>query len=457
MPLDCNAIFQIAIFFRNKAGCFSTYLPLVIILKFMSDGGDKYIEIDRLRIGHFVYLELGWLLHPFPINSFKISSGKQISAIRRMGLSRIRYSPELSDSEVRKSVSAEGEFFEGRVDEAQRATLESELLRRRHHLRQQRVGLQICERRFLNAVGAFKYIEKSASSAPEAVASSPESLVSGLLDDLNSSNSVYIRLLSDMPGERISLHSVNATVLSLLLGRACNFGDHAMRNLGVAAFLHDIGKAMLPARVRHMEECQSISESQSYRRHVANGVTMTNRMSIGPVASMIIGQHHEFVDGSGFPMGLKGNEILFESKILGLVNCYESLCNPVNLISALTPHEALAHIFSKFKRKFDEEVIHAFIRVIGVYPPGSLVQLIDNRYALVVSVNAVNPLKPQVVIYHKEVPPEQALAVDLNEFPDLRIARSLKPSELPRAVNDYLSPRLRICYFFDLRGGVDFI
>lgn len=72
------------------------------------------------------------------------------------------------------------------------------------------------------------------------------------------------------------------------------------------------------------------------------------------------------------------------------------------------------------------------------------------------SVNAVNPLKPQVVIYHNEVPPEEALAIDLNEFSELRIARSLKPSELPRAVYDYLSPRQRICYFFDLRGGVDF-
>lgn len=423
----------------------------------MSDGGDQYIEIDRLRIGHFVYLDLGWLLHPFRNNSFKIRSVRQISAIRRMGLSHIRYSPELSDPEVQKSVLPEGEFFEGRVDEVQRATLESELLRRRHHLRQQRVGLQICERRFLNAVGTFKYIEKAASSAPEAVASSLESVVAGLLDDLNSSKSVYIRLLSDMPGERISLHSVNTTVLSLLLGRACEFGDHAMRNLGVAVFLHDIGKAMLPARVRHIEECQSISESQSYRLHVANSVAMANRMSIGPVASTIIGQHHEFVDGSGFPMGLKGKGMLFESKIVGLVNCYENLCNPVNLISALTPHEALAHIFSKYKRKFDEKVIHAFVRVIGVYPPGSLVQLIDNRYALVVSVNAVNPLKPQVVIYHKEVRPEDALAIDLNEFPELRIARSLKPSELPIAVYDYLSPRQRICYFFDMRGGVNFI
>ncbi|MBU3998046.1 MAG: phosphohydrolase, partial [Gammaproteobacteria bacterium] len=99
--------------------------------------------------------------------------------------------------------------------------------------------------------------------------------------------------------------------------------------------------------------------------------------------------------------------------------------------------------------KFDSVTLSAFIRMMGVYPPGSVVQLVDERFALVVSVNSTRPLKPQVMVFEPRVPRHEALILDLEYSRELGIRRSLKPASLPRDAMDYLSPRQRICYFFE--------
>jgi hypothetical protein len=87
--------------------------------------------------------------------------------------------------------------------------------------------------------------------------------------------------------------------------------------------------------------------------------------------------------------------------------------------------------------------------MMGVYPPGSVVQLTDERYALVSAVNSSRPLKPRVLVHDPKHPREEPLPIDLETQPMLSIRRSLKPQHLPRAALDALSPRLRICYFFE--------
>lgn len=87
--------------------------------------------------------------------------------------------------------------------------------------------------------------------------------------------------------------------------------------------------------------------------------------------------------------------------------------------------------------------------MMGVYPPGSVVQLVNDRFALVVSVNSSRPLRPRVLVHDPVVPRSEALILDLEQVPELGIKRSLKASQLPKAALDYLSPRQRICYFFE--------
>lgn len=222
-----------------------------------------------------------------------------------------------------------------------------------------------------------------------------------------------------------------------------------MMDLGVASFLHDIGKQQIPERVRTYSPSFSAPEFRLYQEHVGMGVTLGRRMGLTEATLQIIASHHEMVDGSGFPARTLGTALTRPSKILALVNRYENLCNPSRPASSMTPHEALALIFAQLKTRFDSVVMSAFIRMMGVYPPGSIIQLLDERFAIVMTVNSSRPLKPRILVHDPKVPMHEALIIDLETAPDLGIRRSLKPTELPRESIEYLMPRQRVCYFFE--------
>ena len=164
---------------------------------------------------------------------------------------------------------------------------------------------------------------------------------------------------------------------------------------------------------------------------------------------LVIAQHHENADGSGFPQRINMDRMSTAARIVALVNRFDGLCNPLIASKAMTPHEALSLMFAQGRNRFDSTMLNAFIRMMGVYPPGSAVQLTDDRYALVVAVNSSRPLKPRVMIHDAKVPRDEALILNLEVHPDLGIRRSLKPQQLPRAALDYLSPRARVAYFFE--------
>ncbi len=106
-------------------------------------------------------------------------------------------------------------------------------------------------------------------------------------------------------------------------------------------------------------------------------------------------------------------------------------------------------IFAQFKARFDPLVLGAFIRMMGVYPPGSVVQLSNDRYGMVVSVNANRPLKPRVIVYEPGIAKREALILDLEQASGISIRRSIKPTALPDEALDFLAPRQRVCYFFE--------
>jgi hypothetical protein len=106
-------------------------------------------------------------------------------------------------------------------------------------------------------------------------------------------------------------------------------------------------------------------------------------------------------------------------------------------------------MYGQMRVRFDAAVFGAFVKMMGVYPPGSVVQLTDERYAMVVSVNSARPLKPRVLVHESRGLREDALPLELESTPGLGIRRSLKPQQLPRAALEFLSPRPRVCYFFE--------
>lgn len=277
-------------------------------------------------------------------------------------------------------------------------------------------------------------------------------MIAGFVGEMTADGESAIRLLTEAAGEKSSMHSVNVTIVSLLLGKAMGMHANDLIDMGVAAFLHDIGKTELPDRVRWFEENFSTAEYKLYQEHVALGVQIGVSMGLSRGAMLSMSQHHELADGSGFPARIKGASMTAGARILALVNRYDNLCNPSRPALAMTPHEALSLMFAQLKTRFDSVTLSAFIRMMGVYPPGSVVQLIDDRFAIVVSVNSSRPLKPKVIVHEPGVSKHEALILDLEHASNVGIRRSVKPANLPSAALDYLAPRQRISYFFERSG-----
>ncbi len=425
----------------------------------------RFIDVADLRIGHYVYLDLGWMKHPFALNNFKITSPDQIETIVKLGINRIRWAPEKSElpseaggTDANHDVPAivgagdtasapSGAPTLSRDDDAIAQATQRQ--QRRILLDTQRESLEACERQFASASRAYRMTIDAVRAQPASARKQAEQAVGQMVSKLLEQEESAIRLLSEGAGERASLHAINVTTIALLLGRTMGMDSVQLNELGMGSLLHDIGKLALPERLRWKDSNFSKAERHLYEEHVARGIEFARAMKLSDAAQAVIAQHHELADGHGYPNRLKGEAITPLARIVGLVNCYDSLCNPANPTQAVTPHEALSLIFAQMKKQFDLGVLMPFIRMMGVYPPGSVVELSDGSFALVVSVNSSRPLKPQVIIHDARVPRDEALVVDLEEASDLGIRRSLKPLQLPKAAFDYLSPRSRICYYFE--------
>ena len=412
-----------------------------------------FVNLQDLRIGLFVDLDVGWMAHPFPSSRFKISTERQIEILKGLGVGRIRYVPSKSDvpgvqGEREQSLSEQARIKQALAQESAQQALRLQRARLALRVRQQQ-DLAVCEKRFSESAQQYQRTLAMLQSKPVEAAQLCQTYVHALSSDIQQQEDIAIRLLTEAAGDKAALHPVNVTIISLLLGRAMGLQGVELEDLGMAAFLHDMGKVALPERVRRLEENFSSAEIKVYQDHVSQGVRMAKEMPLRPGVIRAIAQHHELADGSGFPERIKIDAQSVIARILTVVNRYDGLCNPLKPGAAMTPHEALAMIFAQQKTRFDGATLSAFIRMMGVYPPGSVVQLNDERHAIVVAVNSARPLKPRVIVHEPSIPRHEAVILDLEYAPNASIRRSLKPSTLPTAALDYLQPRPRIYYFFE--------
>ncbi len=427
------------------------------------------IAVDELRVGMFIQLDGGWLSHPFPLSSFRIASAEQIATLRGLGLARVRWVPEKSElpDDVKTLTGAHAGGGGGGgadVGEATTATAagaardktpaEHAAERRRLQLSAQREAVQRCERQHAEAAKAWREANDAVAAQPKDAGRTTEALTRAMLAKMLGTDDIGIRLVAG-GGDRAASHALNVSVISLLIGRTLGLAEEELVELGVGALMHDVGKQEVPDRFRHHDESFSAAEINAYRDHVSKGVALGLRMGLKAGAMSVLAQHHEQVDGSGFPLRLTADRMTMGARLVALVNRYDNLCNPQARGLALTPHEAVSVLFAQGRSRFDPTVLNAFIRMMGVYPAGSLVQLTDDRFAMVVGVNSSRPLKPRVLVHDVRVPRNEALVVDLERQPDFSIRRSLPSNKLPSAALEYLDPRPRVSYYFEpLRAEV---
>jgi putative nucleotidyltransferase with HDIG domain len=412
------------------------------------------IGIDELRVGHYIHLDLGWMSHPFALGHFKVSSADELAKVRALGLKRLRWDPALSEPEPpvapgTSPAAGAGTAADGadlRVDEPPRDPQWAEA-RARHEAEQ--AALLRCEQQLAQATQALQAVHHGVLHQPEQARAEVFALNQTLLDQLGGSQDICLRLLGEASGDRSIAHAMNVTVLALLLARRLGWNERAMADLGVGALMHDIGKLEIPERLRQRDEQFNAAEARHYEEHVVRGVAQARRLGLSPAALMVIGQHHEMADGSGFPLKLAGERMSAAARVVALANRYERLCNPSRPHLALTPHEAVALLYAQLRAKFDPVVLEAFLGMMGVYPPGTVVQLNDERLGIVVGINSMRPLKPRVQVYQPGAPGGDTVTLDLEREPGIGIRRSLKPQLLNRDARQALAPRARPSYFFE--------
>jgi len=407
--------------------------------------------MDQLRIGLYVVLDLSWFEHPFAFSHFKIKSEEQIRTIRSLGLTTVRYNPALSDISPplpeTPPLPVPGAAAETKPDilpmlAAKRAMME--------RIRTQREAAARIETAFVNSAKAIRDIEKNLYAQPKETVRVASQLVTQIAESILCAPELAIHVMGDKTGgEELYFHSLNVTMLSMMMARDIRLPQQVVGVLGMGALFHDIGRKEIPSKILMKTDPLTPAEQHLYEMHCQYGVEIGQRLQFSTSILAIIREHHELYDGTGYPGKLKGEAIGLLSRIVAIANHYDELCNPPRIADAMTPHEALSMMFAKQRNKFDPKLLQVFIRCLGVYPPGTIVQLSNGVIAMVSTVNTAKPMKPMIVIYDASIPKDDAILVDLDREADLSIAKAIRPAQVPIEIYNYLSPRKRVSYYFD--------
>jgi putative nucleotidyltransferase with HDIG domain len=214
-------------------------------------------------------------------------------------------------------------------------------------------------------------------------------------------------------------HGLRTCILALALGRHLGMSKKQLNDLGIGALLHDIGKTRVPQEILECGHELNEAEQRVLRKHVDDGVTiLENTEGFAPAAVDIARQHHEHYNGSGYPKGLRENEISQFGHIGAIVNRYDNLINPRPGRRAVPAHKALKILYELRGNLFHPHLIEEFIRCMSIYPIGSIVEMRTGEVAVVVALNRMRRLRPRValVMGPDQTAYDQPQIVDLTLF-----------------------------------------
>ena len=408
------------------------------------------LSTDRLSVGLYIQLPCAWGGHPFLFSSFKIQDEQQVKVLQSLTFKHVIYIPEKSDN-TPQPVNADKPPAEAlAVDNSYLDTLWQEKERRVEEQKSYLRKLRKCENQFKKSLSVVRAINlKLSNQAPQALADAKE-LITSITDKLNHSGSTVLHLMEEgKEGDKYHSHVFHVSILAMILGKALALSEQELIYLGLGALFHDLGKSKIPQQILNNRPEVSSAENNYYKMHVRYAMDKINNIAGFPESvTEIISQHHEFLDGSGYPKKLKGDQINLLTQIVSIANEYDNMCNPTDKHPARTPYHALSHLYKHRSEQLNKEVLGLLVKELGVYPPGCIVQLCNEKYALVMSVSKANIIQPNVMIYDPSIPKNDAAIISLSEK-ELKIQRVIIPNKLPKNIQEYLNPRARVNYYFE--------
>ncbi|PWK08971.1 HD-GYP domain-containing protein [Tumebacillus permanentifrigoris] len=217
-----------------------------------------------------------------------------------------------------------------------------------------------------------------------------------ILADLKGNKSGLISLASIFTVDGyLYHHSVNVAILATALGLAKGYGQKEITELGIGALLHDIGCTRIPPEIMNKPGVYSDLEFEIVQKHCEHGYDILRTQDgISLHSAHIALQHHERMNGTGYPRKLKGLEISEYARIVAICDVYEALTSKRLHRDAHLPHEALEFIMGGGTTMFDLNLVRLFAKNVAIYPVGMTVRLNTNETAVVVSLNPEYAQRP---------------------------------------------------------------
>ncbi|MFZ5966440.1 MAG: HD-GYP domain-containing protein [Bacillota bacterium] len=239
-------------------------------------------------------------------------------------------------------------------------------------------------------------IKKDTRAFDERILSVVESIVEDLLNNPN----VMVHLADIRSVDEYTFgHSVNVCVLSVLLGIKMGYNKTQLKELGIGALLHDIGKMWVPESILNKPDILDEQEFEEIKKHTTFGYDFLHKIpGVPSISCMVALAHHERFDGSGYPFGKKSYDIHEYARIIAITDVYDALTSERIYKKKIRPFEAVEYLVSIGKTQFDEKMVKLFTEFVPVFPMGSVVKTNLGEKGVVLSVDSSFPTKPTIRI-----------------------------------------------------------
>ena len=420
------------------------------------------IPIQEVKIGMFVHLDLRWWKHPFLRSSFLLRSDKEIEQLKKCKVKSIKYDPEksfldgsaseaiLSANNIPAQETASPKLQD--VDPEIEATTAKKKMRI-EFLHERGKNLVKREQEYKTACSQVSSIIKTFEADKESGIASAQGVLENVVDNLLQDSEIIVHLINLKKEDSLTyFHSMNVSILSLILGKDLELSKTDLNELGMAALFHDIGKQRIPKQVWMKKPPFSKAEREYLELHPKYGMQMlAGSKNVPQRVLQTIYEHHEKCNGQGYPQRLTADSITYFAKIVAVMDSYDNLTNQSAQGDSFTPHEALSFMYTRLQSELSGDIIIALIKNLGVYPPGTLVELSDGNLGMAIRADRDKSMRPTLILYDKNIPREEAAIIHLAEEEELNIVRSLHPSDVAPEVKSYLQPGRMVGFFVGTR------
>ena len=241
----------------------------------------------------------------------------------------------------------------------------------------------------------------------------------------------------EVHGHMLAKNSINTAILASLIAMELKFTHHKVMQIVTGALLHDVGMLRLPKEITDKSGGLSEAELQRMQAHPLYAYKIITKELLYPEdVGLVALQHHERWDGEGYPRRISGSDIEIGARIVSVADAFEAMVSEKPYRNSMMGYQAMKNLLSDNSRRFDPDILKAFIKTMGIYPIGSIILLNNGVIARVTEVQGDAPLRPKIRIlideFGKMFRQDEGEVIDLLTEKSLFIARALDPKEISK-------------------------